>query len=283
MADDSYDPYDLSNYVKPMQNVGGKSDSKESNSDDKKPIASSMKKPPTQRVFNPYAKNTDKQEQNDETQPLKKQRKKTDEDLPQNIDLTQNAYVEKTTENSSNDKPLNADNDDDEDIPLLEDLGINLQNIKKKIISILTIHRIDKKFLQDSDLAGPFFIFVIFAFSLILQKKTCFGSLYGISVFGSVLLFLLMNLMSKRSSILLYDTISVLGYCLIPVAILSFIAVFIVMKGLIGGILCFFVIIIASISATRFFEIALDMSEQKWLIFYPVSLFYTCFVLVSIF
>lgn len=282
MADDSYDPYDLSNYVKPMQNVGGKSDSKESNSDDKKPIASSMKKPPTQRVFNPYAKNTDEQEQNDETQPLKKQRKKTDEDLPQNIDLTQNAYVEKTTENSSNDKPLNADNDD-EDIPLLEDLGINLQNIKKKIISILTIHRIDKKFLQDSDLAGPFFIFVIFAFSLILQKKTCFGSLYGISVFGSVLLFLLMNLMSKRSSILLYDTISVLGYCLIPVAILSFIAVFIVMKGLIGGILCFFVIIIASISATRFFEIALDMSEQKWLIFYPVSLFYTCFVLVSIF
>lgn len=282
MADDSYDPYDLSNYVKPIQNVGTKSNNKESNSDDKKSIASSMKKPPTQRVFNPYAKNTQDKEESDETQPLKKQRKKTDEDLPQNIDLTQNAYDDKPTDNSSNDKPLNNDNDD-EDIPLLEDLGINLQNIKKKIISILTIHRIDKKFLQESDLAGPFFIFVIFAFSLILQKKTCFGSLYGISVFGSVLLFLLMNLMSKRSSILLYDTISVLGYCLIPVVILSFIAVFLVMKGLIGGILCFFVIIMASISATRFFEIALDMSEQKWLIFYPVSLFYTCFVLVSIF
>ena len=280
MDDESYDPYDLSNYVQPMKKAQPEKVEKESEEKNIKPTPTAMKKPPTKRVFNPYEK--DDGDKTDESQPLKKQRKLTDENLPQNIDLTQNAYEDKpyNQTGTSDNKPLN---DDDEDIPLLEDLGINLQNIKKKIISILTIHRIDKKFLQESDLAGPFFIFAIFTFSLILQKKTCFGSLYGISVFGSVLLFLLMNLMSKKSAILLYDTISVLGYCLIPVVILSFIAVFITMKGLIGGVLCFLIIIVASISATRFFEIALDMSEQKWLIFYPVSLFYTCFVLVSIF
>ena len=91
--------------------------------------------------------------------------------------------------------------------------------------------------------------------------------------------------MSKNKSILLYNTISVLGYCLIPVVFLSFFSVFLKMKmkGFLGIILSFGSIISSSISATRFFEIALDMSQQKWLIFYPICLFYTCFVLVSIF
>ncbi len=134
-------------------------------------------------------------------------------------------------------------------------------------------------------MGGPFLIILIFAFSLVLQYKTCFGYLYGISVFGSVALFLLLNLMSKNKSILLYNTISVLGYCLIPVVFLSFFSVFLKMKmkGFLGIILSFGSIISSSISATRFFEIALDMSQQKWLIFYPICLFYTCFVLVSIF
>ena len=89
--------------------------------------------------------------------------------------------------------------------------------------------------------------------------------------------------MSKNSGILLYNTISVLGYCLIPIVLLSFIAVFMDMKNFVGGIFAFLAIVLASLNASRFFEIGLDMYSQRWIIFYPVALFYTCFVLVTIY
>ena len=273
---DYYDPYDIHNYAGP-QNLNN-NDNDDNNLGIKK-----------KNVFNPYENNN----KDDENSPLKekkkKQRKKTDEDLPQNIDLTKSAYDNNNNNENENNKNENKSNEnkenEEEEIPLLEELGINPQNIKNKIISIITLKRIDKKFLEESDMGGPFLIILIFAFSLVLQYKTCFGYLYGISVFGSVALFLLLNLMSKNKSILLYNTISVLGYCLIPVVFLSFCSVFLTMKmkGFLGIILAFGSIISSSISATRFFEIALDMSQQKWLIFYPICLFYTCFVLVIIF
>ena len=271
---DYYDPYDIHNYAGP-QNLNN-NDNDDNNLGIKK-----------KNVFNPYENNN----KDDENSPLKekkkKQRKKTDEDLPQNIDLTKSAYDNNNNnENNKNENKSNENKEnEEEEIPLLEELGINPQNIKNKIISIITLKRIDKKFLEESDMGGPFLIILIFAFSLVLQYKTCFGYLYGISVFGSVALFLLLNLMSKNKSILLYNTISVLGYCLIPVVFLSFCSVFLTMKmkGFLGIILAFGSIISSSISATRFFEIALDMSQQKWLIFYPICLFYTSFVLVSIF
>lgn len=36
-------------------------------------------------------------------------------------------------------------------------------------------------------------------------------------------------------------------------------------------------------SATRFFEAAMHMQQQRWLIAYPTLLFYACFVLITVF
>lgn len=285
--DECFDPYDMGMYMKPMQKQDEGTTSEQKSKSSPKIPSKEQKK--TKRVFNPYEQQQPEESQ-EESEPLQnkqKKRKKTDEDLPQNIDLTKNAYQDNKNDSSNQNQDTSESNpnneEEEEELPLLEELGIKPSHIIKKIMSVLTVHRIDKKFLQDSDMAGPFLIFLIFAFSLVLQAKTCFGYLYGISVFGSIMLFLLMNLMNSGKSILLYDTISVLGYCLIPVTALSFLSIFITMKGLVGAALCLFIIIISSISATRFFEIALEMAEQKWLIFYPVCLFYTCFVLVCIF
>ena len=151
-------------------------------------------------------------------------------------------------------------------------------------MGVITLKRIDKQFLKDSDMAGPLLIIMLFAFSLVLQYKINFGYIYGISLFGSVLIFLLLNLMSKgNNSILLYNTMSVLGYCLIPIVLLSFFAIFLDMKNIFGEVLSLIAIILSSLNASRFFEIGLDMSSQRWLIFYPIALFYTCFVLVTIY
>ncbi len=219
-----------------------------------------------------------------ELKPKKKsKRKKTDENLSENIDLTKSAYEQNTEKENNNEKEQNNDDEDEIEPPLLEELGINPQSIKNKIIGVITLKRIDKKFLEDSDMAGPLLIFLLFAFSSVLQYKINFGYIYGISVFGSILVFLLLNLMSKNDGILLYNTISVLGYCLIPIVLLSFIAVFLDMKNILGGICAALAIILASLNASRFFEIGLDMHSQRWIIFYPVALFYTCFVLVTVY
>ena len=279
MDDEVFDPYDMSAYGKPksQQDI-------EKSEDPEKNIS--------QKVFDPYNNKNENEEENlqnivdekSELKPKKKsKRKKTDENLSENIDLTKSAYEENSQKDNNNEEKENKNEEDEIEPPLLEELGINPQNIKNKIIGVITLKRIDKKFLEDSDMAGPLLIFLLFAFSSVLQYKINFGYIYGISVFGSILLFLLLNLMSKNNGILLYNTISVLGYCLIPIVLLSFIAVFMDMKNFFGGVVAFLAIVLSSLNASRFFEIGLDMYSQRWLIFYPVALFYTCFVLVTIY
>ena len=275
-----FDPYDMSLYSKPKSQQDS-----DLNNDQENNLSKTEKK-----VFNPYDPNEGEEDQkniNDEKSELKpkkkSKRKKTDENLSENIDLTKSAYDENNQKEITNEERETNNEEDEIDPPLLEELGINPQNIKNKIIGVITLKRIDKKFLEDSDMAGPLLIFLLFAFSSVLQYKINFGYIYGISVFGSILVFLLLNLMSKNDGILLYNTISVLGYCLIPIVLLSFIAVFMDMKNILGGVIAALAIIISSLNASRFFEIGLDMHSQRWLIFYPVALFYTCFVLVTIY
>ena len=282
-GEEVFDPYDMSSYTNPKSQQN-----QDLNNDPEKNLS--------QKVFNPYNNNQNENENKEENlqnmtdekselKPKKKsKRKKTDENLSENIDLTKSAYDENSKgENNSEEKDNNKEEEDEIEPPLLEELGINPQNIKNKIIGVITLKRIDKKFLEDSDMAGPLLIFLLFAFSSVLQYKINFGYIYGISVFGSILVFLLLNLMSKNNGILLYNTISVLGYCLIPIVLLSFIAVFMDMKNILGGIIAFLAIVLSSLNASRFFEIGLDMYSQRWIIFYPVALFYTCFVLVTIY
>ena len=282
--DNVFDPYDISNYSNPMNQ---KSSDNNTDTTDSQEQNNSKK---VKNVFNPYEENKEEENdtKNDEHSKLKpdkkskKKRKNSEEGLSENIDLSKDAYNE--NDSKENNEQKNDNEEDEEELPLLEELGINPQSIKNKIIGVITLKRIDKQFLKDSDMAGPLLIFLLFAFSLVLQYKINFGYIYGISLFGSILLFLLLNLMSdEKNSILLYNTISVLGYCLIPIVLLSFIAVFLDMKNILGGILSLVAIVLSSLNASRFFEIGLEMYSQRWLIFYPVALFYTCFVLVTIY
>ena len=281
-GEEVFDPYDMSSYTNPKSQQN-----QDLNNDPEKNLS--------QKVFNPYNNNQNENENEEENlqkltdekselNPKNKSKgKKTDEGLSENIDLSKNAYEENDSKDNNNKEQNNNNEEDEEELPLLEELGINPQNIKNKIIGVITLKRIDKKFLEDSDMAGPLLIFLLFAFSLVLQYKINFGYIYGISLFGSILLFLLLNLMSKNNGIILYNTISVLGYCLIPIVLLSFLAVFLDMKNILGGVLSIVAIVLSSLNASRFFEIGLEMYSQRWLIFYPVALFYTCFVLVTIY
>eukprot|EP00743_Colponemidia_sp_Colp-15_P003406 GILK01003680.1.p1 GENE.GILK01003680.1~~GILK01003680.1.p1 ORF type:complete len:308 (+),score=29.76 GILK01003680.1:48-971(+) len=183
--------------------------------------------------------------------------------------------------------PQKMTTDDDDFLdepPLLEELGINLDHIVNKTRSVLYLRTVDESLLQDSDMAGPLLFALTLGFFLLLTGKVHFGYIYGFGVIGCVGTYVLVNLMSPQDKgIDLYRTMSILGYCLLPIVLLASISVVIRLNGIIGSILTPLAIFWCSYAATKFFESALHMMEQRWLVGYPLMLFYTCFALITVF
>jgi protein YIPF5/7 len=111
-----------------------------------------------------------------------------------------------------------------------------------------------------------------------------FGNIYGIGLSGCTGICLLINLlMRKGGSVDLYTTISILGYSLVPFVFLAATSLFVDLINTWGFVFCLFVIGWSTITATRLFEHCLDMQDQKYLIAYPIFLFYGVFLLLAIF
>ena len=167
--------------------------------------------------------------------------------------------------------------------PLLEELGVNVEHILAKTKAVLTpLKAFDEHLMDDTDLAGPLCFCLLLGFSLLLTGKVHFGYIYGFGVFGCVSMSTLVNLISP-SPIDTWRAFSILGYCLLPVNFLSVIAIVFNLQGSFGLILAIFTISWCTAASTRLFERSCDMREQRWLIAYPTALLYSCFVMLTIF
>lgn len=94
----------------------------------------------------------------------------------------------------------------------------------------------------------------------------------------------MINLLTPKSSgVELYTTISILGYSLLPFCALAIGSLFFELQTTAGIIFCAFIITWSTVTATRFFENNLDMADQRYLIAYPIFLFYCVFLLLVIF
>lgn len=76
---------------------------------------------------------------------------------------------------------------------------------------------------------------------------------------------------------------SILGYSLLPFNILAMISIFADLYNLPGGLLSIAMITWSTVTATRYFEYGLDMEDKKYLIAYPITLFYFVFTLLTVF
>ena len=111
-----------------------------------------------------------------------------------------------------------------------------------------------------------------------------FGYIYGFGLSGCLGIYLIINLMSKRGQYVeFYKIISILGYSLLPFAFLAAMAIFADLHGLMGGITSSLMILWSTVTATRYLEYGLDMEDKKYLIAYPISLFYFVFLLLTVF
>jgi len=167
--------------------------------------------------------------------------------------------------------------------PLMEELGINFDHIVQKTLAVLNpLKPAEHMIMQDADLAGPFVFCLAFGASLMLSGKLHFGYIYGIGVVGCVAMYCLLNMMSM-TGVSAGCTISVLGYCLLPMTILSFSSVVLSLQGLVGILLTGLTVLWCSVSASKLFVSALEMDHQQLLVAYPCALVYGVFALLTVF
>jgi len=169
--------------------------------------------------------------------------------------------------------------------PLLEELGLNFGHIKKKTISVLNplTRKLDPELLDDCDLAGPLVFGGLLGFALTLSGKWTFDYIYGFVSVGSISICILVNLMSPPGGgIDMYRTVSILGYCLLPIVLLAFISIVLSLNSVAGSIVSVLCLIWSTSSSSMMFS-SINSEDQKLLFAYPLALYYTCFALLAIF
>lgn len=167
--------------------------------------------------------------------------------------------------------------------PLMEELGINFEHICHKTLAVLNpLKQANTEIMQDTDLAGPLVFCFAFGGSLLLSGKVHFGYIYGIGVVGCLAMYALLNLMSLVS-VSVTCIVSVLGYCLLPMVLLSFFSVVMSLQGMVGTALTVVCVLWCSISASKLFVSALTMDRQQLLVAYPCALVYGVFALLTVF
>merc|ERR1712232_1361836 len=137
--------------------------------------------------------------------------------------------------------------DPDNEPPLLEELGINVEHIVTRIKGVAFFKTVDQQSLEDADLCGPLAILLGLASALFLTGKLAFGYIYGLSISSSIAVWFLINMMSAKGMDL-YRVCSILGYGLMPI--------FLSLKSSFGTVVPFVCIAWATAASSRFFSSA---------------------------
>lgn len=171
--------------------------------------------------------------------------------------------------------------------------------------------------MDDSDLAGPILFFLLFGTFLLFSGKVHFGYIYGLALVGSLSLHTIFSLMSPdpnssspttssypggstyaspnshdhlsggggqlSSTLTLPRSASVLGYCLLPLVLTSFVGVVLPMDTAVGYVLSSLAIVWCTYSSSKMFCAVGRMRSMRGLVAYPLGLFYVGFGIMGIF
>lgn len=163
--------------------------------------------------------------------------------------------------------------------------------------------------MDDSDLAGPILFFLLFGTFLLFSGKVHFGYIYGLALIGSLTLHTIFSLMSPppdasssasaaaaamhsphghdqgalASSLTFPRSASVLGYCLLPLVMISLVGVVAPMNSAGGYVISCAAIVWCTYSSSGMFCAVGRMRSMRGLVAYPLGLFYVGFGIMVIF
>uniref|UniRef100_A0A915B4K3 Protein YIPF n=2 Tax=Ascarididae TaxID=6250 RepID=A0A915B4K3_PARUN len=96
-------------------------------------------------------------------------------------------------------------------------------------------------------------------------------------------MYALLNLMSAEKAISFTCTASILGYCLLPMALLSMLAAVLSFQAMLGYLISGAAVLWCGASSSKLFVTTLAMDSQRLLVAYPCALLYCVFALLAIF
>lgn len=169
--------------------------------------------------------------------------------------------------------------------PLMEELGINIDQIMQKTWAVITFKSLNdnRNILYEPDLAGPVAFLLAFGCLLLLSGKIQFGYIYGLGTIGCLVIHFVVHLICSRN-ISFMCTVSVLGYCLLPMVLLSGLSILIDLRtSLVGNLISVVAILWCTVGASNLLVTAIEMSHSRLVIAYPCALFYTVFALLTVF
>jgi hypothetical protein len=176
----------------------------------------------------------------------------------------------------------------EEEPPLLEELGINPDRIFEKSVAVLNPFHSDVPFnvniLDEADLAGPVALCILLGACLMLAgSKAHFGYVYGVVMISCIAMYILLTLMTTKGNITFASIASVLGYCLLPVVVLSVLGIFLPLYSPLGLVCAALAVMWSSLSASKLFVMMSGDRQQRPLLAYPCALLYGTFALVIVF
>lgn len=170
--------------------------------------------------------------------------------------------------------------------------------------------------MDDSDLYGALLYIVLYGTFLLLSGKVFYGYIYGVAVFGTVSLHLILSLMSPAldtsaasttpganaadptnydphmkpdsvghfsATLTFQRSASVLGYCFLPLVMTSLMGIMIPMDTMFGYLLTTAAVGWCTYSSSGMFCAVARMSGMRGLVAYPLALFYVVFGIMGIF
>ncbi|KAL1559506.1 Integral membrane Yip1 family protein [Salvia divinorum] len=173
----------------------------------------------------------------------------------------------------------------DDEPPLLEELGINTKQIYQKTISILNPFRINHHLHEDADLSGPFLFLMAFGLFQLLAGKLHFGIILGWVTMASVFLYVVFNMLAgKNGNLDMFKCLSLIGYCMLPIVMLSALSLFVPQGGTaILTVTGVFVVWATRVCTGLVVELANCGEEHRGLITYACFLIYVLFSMLVVF
>lgn len=169
--------------------------------------------------------------------------------------------------------------------PLLEELGINTKQIYQKTVSILNPIRVKPDLHDEADLSGPFLFLMAFGLFQLLAGKLHFGIILGWVMVASLFLYLVFNMVAGLNGNLnFYRCLSLIGYCMLPMVILSAISLFLPQGGMGMMVMTGVFVVWSTRVCTRLLvELASHGDEHSGLIAYACFLIFALFSLLVMF
>jgi len=180
----------------------------------------------------------------------------------------------------------------EDEAPLLEELGINIQHMMLKSKAVVFPFsrfggdQIDPTAIcQDGEVVGPVCLLLLLGGEMVLTGKLQFGYIYIYGLMGCIAITFVVNLISPTESVSFWTVLSIMGYALLPVNILALVKIFVVNLinlQTLGNILGGLTVVWSTSASTRLLELGCGLRDQRYLIMYPLLLFYSAFVMMTI-